>query len=727
MPILPDADSRNLDVKSAAAPVALGFGSTIFQILLLREFAATFEGRETAYGFVLAAWLLGGGLGSLWAHRRPNRPESVSRPFLTALIAAPLVFGALRLLRPAFGYLPGEILAPGVMAAAALVLGLAVAFPFGAVFTASASLGSGAGRVYLWESAGAAGGGLIASFVLIPVMSNGPAAAISGFALLLFLRLTVARRTRILPFATAALLFTALLVLDAPSQRLAWKPFSLIHVEDTRYGRIQVVRTDEQISFYSDGARTFSTEDPASAEEAVHFALLQNPNAERILLIGGGPGGNLAEILKYPRTRVEDVEFDPAFIRLADRFLPESDRRALHDPRVRFRIEDGRMFLSNGGTLFDVILTDLPAPTTARINRYFTLEFFRDVRARLRPGGVFGFRVPSAENYQSPELMDFLRSIRTTLSRVFPEVAIVPGGTNVFLSSDRPLTLDPDVLSERVKQLGLRNAFVNPAMLPARLDPMRVQRLREMIGGGNGDLNTDTRPIGYLRESILWRTQFHGSGPGMLARLASVPASWLLGIGLVFSTAVLVGLRFRPNPSPSTAILGPLAVLGLTTIVVEIAAIGWFQALHGSVYERLAFLLAAFMAGLTAGSAAALRARRPRFFLLTVIQIGLLGLLSGAWAGLVPRPSPFVFSVYLFLIGAAAGAMFVFANALFIRDSSRSGLGYAGELLGGFIGAWTVTAVLIPLAGLSSVFLFLLILNAISLLILISLRPHRPA
>jgi spermidine synthase len=649
----------------------------------------------------------------------------VSRPFLTALIAAPLIFGALRLLRPAFGFLPGELLGPGFMAATALGLGLTVAFPFGAVFTASASLGGGAGRVYLWESAGAAGGGLIASFVLIPVMSNGPAAAISGFALLLFLRLTIARRARILPFATAALLFTALLVLDVPSQRLAWKPFSLIHVEDTRYGRIQVIQTDEQISFYSDGTRSFSTADPASAEEAVHFALLQAPNAEQILLIGGGPGGNLAEILKYPQTQVEDVEFDPAFIRLADRFLPESDRRALHDPRVRFRIEDGRMVLSNGGTLFDVILADIPAPTTARTNRYFTLEFFRDVRARLRPGGVLGFRVPSAENYQSPELINFLRSIRTTLSRIFPEVAIVPGGTNVFLASDRPLSLDPDVLSERARQLGLRNAFVNPAMLPARLDPIRVQRLRATIGGRDGDLNTDTRPIGYLRESILWRTQFRSSGPRMMARLASVPASWLLGIGLALATIVLVGLRFRPNRSTSTAILGPLAVLGLTTIAVEIASITWFQALHGSVYESLAFLLAAFMTGLTAGSAVALQARKPRFFFLTAIQIGLLGLLLGAWAGLVQRPSPIVFAAYLFFVGAAAGAIFVFANALFIRDSSRAGLGYAGELLGGFLGAWAITAVLIPLAGLSSVFLFLMILNAISLLVLVSLRKHR--
>ncbi len=148
---------------------------------------------------------------------------------------------------------------------------------------------------------------------------------------------------------------------------------------------------------------------------------------------GGGTGGDLAEILKYPRTNIDDVEFDPALLRLADRYLPEAERRPLHDARVRLRIEDARAFLARDDLPFDAILADLPAPATIKTNRYYTIEFFRDVRARLRPGGVFGFRVPSAENYLSPALTVFLRSIRATLASVFPEIAIVPGGTKVSL------------------------------------------------------------------------------------------------------------------------------------------------------------------------------------------------------------------------------------------------------------------------------------------------------
>jgi len=360
--------------------------------------------------------------------------------------------------------------------------------------------------------------------------------------------------------------------------------------------------------------------------------------------------------------------------------------------------------------------------------------------------------------------------MRATLAQVFPEVLVVPGETNVFLASDRSLTIDPLVLSDRIHRFGLSNAFVNPAMLPARLDPIRIDRLnaaligREVKGqalvaeitpqaktdasqpsmrlpnqGGAGlpspdpgkavasaavEINTDARPVSYFYEAVAWSAQFPGATSGMMSRLAAVPPQRLLGIGLVLITVVLLGFRLKPT-GPS-AILGPLAVLGLTTMAVEIAAIAWFQSLHGYLYQSIALLLAAFMAGLTAGSAGALRLRNPRFNSLLFVQGGLILLLLAAREALSGRPAPFLFAVYLFLMGAAAGAFFIFANALFIRNPRRAGLGYAGELLGGFIGAFSFAAILIPLAGLSSVLFYLFLLNAIVLLVLISLRTKLP-
>ena len=95
-----------------------------------------------------------------------------------------------------------------------------------------------------------------------------------------------------------------------------------------------------------------------------------------------------------------------------------------------------------------MIILNLPEPSTARINRFYTLEFFQICRERLNREGIFAFRVESAENYISPAQQRFLNSMHATLKQVFPHVDVVPGATNIFLGSQAPLSpvraLSPD-------------------------------------------------------------------------------------------------------------------------------------------------------------------------------------------------------------------------------------------------------------------------------------------
>ena len=99
---------------------------------------------------------------------------------------------------------------------------------------------------------------------------------------------------------------------------------------------------------------------------------------------------------------------------------------------------------------FDVVILDLPEPATGALNRFYTREFFSEVRAVLNPGGVFALGLPSAENYWSPELARRNGSVYHTLRAVFPKVTVLPGEHNFFLSSDVPLQTDVDVLTERL-------------------------------------------------------------------------------------------------------------------------------------------------------------------------------------------------------------------------------------------------------------------------------------
>jgi len=227
---------------------------------------------------------------------------------------------------------------------------------------------------------------------------------------------------------------------------------------------------------YNNNLHDFSYPNLASSEESVHFALLQNPEAVNVLLIGGGAAGSLRQILKYPRTQVDYVELDPEIIRISFRHLPESEQEILRNKRIYIFYRDGRAFLLKTQKSYDMIILNLPEPATAQVNRFYTKEFFLKAKEKLTEKGVFSFQVPSAENYISPELQDFLSSLYHTLKQAFPFVKIVPGDTNIFLASSHPLTLEFETLNQKIEELNLRNTYVSPQLLFSRLNPFRVEK-----------------------------------------------------------------------------------------------------------------------------------------------------------------------------------------------------------------------------------------------------------
>ncbi len=732
MQVLRRRDRGGLGLRPRLPAFLLGFLATSFQIYLLREFEAHFYGNELTYGLVLAAWLLWGGLGSLAGPRLRFRPEGLPGLYTAAIGLYFLSLAGLRFSHRLLGTLPGELtgLVPALLFA--LALALFASFPLGLAFVWNAArLGGDPGRTYLLESLGAAAAGLLVQLVLIPRSSNWQGAAlVAAMAGLGILWAFPSRRGAALCAGTLALaaLFAAA---DGPSLRSAWKPFDLVEARDTRYGKLQVVRTGDQISLYSNGLPLFAYPNTEAAEEAVHFALLQRPGAADVLLVGGGVSGGCAEVLKYPLARLDYVEIDPETIRLAERYLPEAGLRALRDPRVRILFEDGRAFIERTARLYDAILLSLPEPATALINRFYTLEFFAEARRKLRPDGVLSFVVPSAENYISRDLEQFLRSLDTTLRRVFPEVAVVPGETNIFLASAAPLTTDPSRLAAAIARLGLRNSFVRADALASRLSPLRTDYLAEKVRGGPGLVNSDLVPVSYYFHSVLWAAQFRGVESRVLRFLARLPAFWILDFPLLLIAAGAAFLALRRRRSPARFLV-PLAFAGLTTILAEMAVLIIFQSAFGYVYGKISLLFAAFMAGLSLGSLAGLTRRRPSGFDLAAVQAGFAVLLVLTLRLAERRGPEIVPFLSLAAFGALSGYLFVAANRLFLRETPHAGTGYGVDLLGSFAGVVLASAVVIPLLGVPRLLTRLAVLSLLGAALSLAVarrdgRPARPA
>jgi spermidine synthase len=720
-------DTRSLGLRRSLPPFLLGFLAVAFQAYLLREFGAEFYGNELIFGLFLGSWLFWGGVGSLV--RPPAKPGAWERRLASIYALAIVLFFAglvaLRFSHRLLDILPAEIAGLVPALGFAFVLSLLLNFPLGHSFGLNAALHpGGAGAVYVLESAGAAAAGLAVHFGLVPRLSNWQGAALVGAVGAAAILVAMKPGQSRLLLAGALVAAAGVAALDGPAQREAWRPLRLVDSEDTPYGKLQVIRTEEQVTLFDNGLALFSDPALGAAEDSVHFALLQRTGPRHVLLVGGGLSGGAAEALKHPGVRVDCVEIDPAVIRLAKKHLTGPGRAALEDPKVRIIQSDGRAFIARSEDLFDAILLNLPEPSTAQINRYYTREFFGEVRAKLRPEGVFGFVVPSAENYISEPLSQFLSSLAATLRQVFPNVAAVPGASCVFLASTGPLTIDPARLSEAIRALGINLRSLGPGMLPARLERGRVDDLARKITDPAARINRDLAPVGYYFQAVLWAGQFRGAESSLLRAAGRIGRPWLLDVPLG-AAAVLVAVLAVFRRRSAARHLVPVAVMGFTSIAVELAVFIAYQARYGSVYGKIPLLLAVFMAGLAAGSVAARSRKRPVASEMSLVQGGFVALLLVTGPVLMGFGGQAGIMLVLAGFGVLGGYLFVTANRRLVEEIPHPGLAYGVDLLASFAGVLLASILIIPLFGIPALILRLTILNGICFLyLLVTLRSN---
>lgn len=166
----------------------------------------------------------------------------------------------------------------------------------------------------------------------------------------------------------------------------------ILLAQTTRFQRIVVTRYRDDVRLYSDKELQFSSRDEYRYHEAlIHPALAMVRHPERVLVIGGGDGLGVRELLKDRRVNaVTLVDIDPAMTDLGRTFAPvvALNRNALHDPRVEVVNADGFAFANRGNEPYDVIVLDLPDPRTEVLARLYSREFYARLLRRLNPEGV---------------------------------------------------------------------------------------------------------------------------------------------------------------------------------------------------------------------------------------------------------------------------------------------------------------------------------------------------
>ena len=123
-------------------------------------------------------------------------------------------------------------------------------------------------------------------------------------------------------------------------------------------------------------------------EMMAHVPIIAHGNVERVLIIGGGDGGLLREVLHHRCIRqVVQVEIDPSVIDLCRRYLPNHSQGAFDDNRIKIVIDDGLDYLQHSDGGFDVILTDSTDPE-GPAEVLFSESYYAACQRCLNPGGV---------------------------------------------------------------------------------------------------------------------------------------------------------------------------------------------------------------------------------------------------------------------------------------------------------------------------------------------------
>ena len=687
------------------------------------------------YLIALGVWLLLTALGTIAVRRKYSPPSD--RPAVLLLLFAlflPLGVVFLRASRLVLGGIPGAYL-PIPCQMAALVIALAPAgLLSGLLFRTAAALYAGKDRTlagaYGIESVGALAGGLLATLCLRWGIQNFPltlaCSLIAASAALLLFRRGGVSLYRGMAAGLATLLAIFLWQAEPLDRRMtAWNHPGLLDTRDSPYGRITVVTHSGQISVFADDALSFETEG-TEAELFAHLSALQHANPQRILVLGGGLDGTVRELLRHRPARIDAVELNSVLVTMVRSRLPDTIRNSLSDSSTRLITADPRRFLKESGAAADLILVGMPEPTSGQANRFYTQEFFRECAARLTPDGIIALRLPTAENFWTPQLIRRMASIHRALVSVFPEVLVLTGTTTIITASSIPLPRSADVLIERLRTREIRTRLVSPPYIRYLFTNDRRFDLEKRLKNTETPMNTDIRPVCYPSAVMIWLARFFPQLaltdlPGFGKKWGAWYLWWL--IGLAVPLLFLVG---RLHPAWRRTLL--VTVAGFLGIVFEAVLLLAYQAREGVLYQDIGLLLMMFMAGLAAGAWilneairwTGVRHKRARWWGVGLLAgFGILGLATNGYVtgespgGLLPTASLLAASGFL-----VAGIL-AYAGLYGIRDQKQviAPL-YAADLIGGCLGSLLGSLILIPFLGLDRTLKAMLVLTVLSFLLI---------
>lgn len=689
-----------------------GLAAVVAQTLIIREGLSLFGGNELVSGILLCFWLVWVGVGSLiFTKLKLKLSPLVVFSSLLFILSVSAVFSVtfIRCAPKIFSLPFGEVVSLDKIIYVAIISLAPTCMVFGALFPAASKILKPE-KVYLIEGLGSFFGGVVISFILIQILPPYGILLIVMCSLIFCALLIMNRKLLFLPFILLVLL-TKIDDIELLLRKTQMGGQNIIGLKESRYGVITVTQSGPQVNFYTNGLYDFSYPDLYTSEEAVHYPLLLHESPKKVLLVGGGVGNCITQILKHHVDEITYCELDPLLFAMGEKYIGEQ-LKDIQNLDVIFG--DARFFIKNTKKKYDVIIINLPNPVNVQLNRFYTKEFFAEAKRIINPHGILSVRITAPPDIISPIFGQLFNTVYKSLHLSFENILSLPVAKTTFIASDKQIGLEDlvDILKMRIQERNLDLIYVNDYFFDYNLIWEKLNYLKEQIEKSQGVLNTDLKPVCYYFTTILWGGVLSDTlKKGFITLFGLSPLLYLLPL-------IFVVLFFRRKAVIYLSVFS----IGASEIATEVILIVLFQSVYGYLYGWIGAIIAFYMLGLAAGTLFYLKSPLIKGNLITILSqlefmmslyCVIIILLSFAK---LPGTN-LIIPLLIFIGGFLGGIQFPLSIGILKRE--RAGIVYGIDMLGSSLGALVTAVIFIPILGIVFTLVIFVILN---LLVGIGLR-----
>ncbi|HLN19686.1 MAG TPA: hypothetical protein VK213_01255 [Bacteroidales bacterium] len=662
----------------------IGFVSSSMQLLLLREIMNITGGYELISGIFLGSWLLASSAGSALSGRsNMNNQRKLNFIFSASPVISVVLLIIMSRLFLGTGQTPSFLLS--------LVFILIISGPFcivsGFIFIkllnlAASSENLNAGRSFSIETAGG-----VVSGIIVSIMTSGFLNTYQIIFLITILystwviiNFTGVNKTAI---KLLALIIASVLIVfntDIAISQLLIPGLRIDESIDTPYGNISYGTYNGEKSTYYNHRLISNEEDVIEREENIHYAMLQTDKPETVIQISGLLTSQAGEFLKYNPSKIIHIERDP----LLSRVDIADSLKAI----VQIEEDDALRYIRKNKEQADVIISLVPPPSTLQLNRYFTTEFFREVKNSLNVNGIFMCSPGTSETYFNPQSLALYSSVYKSLKASFKNVLPVAGNKLYFVASDKQLSASFCLLTQ-LKDI--QNIYVGCDYLYDDITGAKSQEIVALM-----DTSAKENKIDFPVASLGYQNYIFSKEKN---------ANFFSYILLIVLFA-LPGVTLRKKKMLMYS--GAAALSGFEIIILLM-----IQSNAGNMYHITGLVIAAMMGGLSLGALSSTGILKGISLLLQCVTLIIFYALFALLSGWFLKSEAAIFSAGILILTSMIPA-FITGN-LFSRltGSGREEKTfeiYSADLAGSALGFVVLSAISLPAIGIqNSLFLICMI------------------